>query len=122
MPESQLKACWNLASVYFFSYPFPSALSSLLLFLFFLYFGYAAQPVDSSVPRPGVEPAPLHRLRSLNHWTVSEVPELPALKPALPALSKLGPACATLSAQGAFPSCPVCRVGGPLAELPSNSS
>lgn len=44
----------------------------------------------------GSNPRPLHRLRSLNHWTVSEVPELPALKPALPALSKLGPARATL--------------------------
>lgn len=65
---------------------------------------------------------PLHRLRRLNHWTVSGVPELPALKPTLPAPSKLGPARAPLSAWGAFPSCPVCEVGGPLAELPSNTS
>ena len=108
LPESGFYLLFQL------SLPFCSELSALTYFYFFPFFGHASQPVDSSAPRPGVEPTPpASAAWSLNHWTASEVPELPAVKPTSPALSKLGPARATLSAQSTFPLCPACRVAAP---------
>lgn len=114
--KSQLKAFRNLASVYFFSYLFPSALSSLLLFIFifFLFLAMHHSLWTLQFPDLGSNPMPpASAAWSFNHWTASEVPEPPAVKPTLPALSKLGPARATLSAQSTFPLCPACRVAAP---------
>ena len=65
--KSQLKAFRNLASIYFFSYPFPSALSSLLLFIFIFFLFLTMHHSLWTLQFPDLEsnPRPLHRLRGV---------------------------------------------------------
>ena len=122
--NSQLKAFRNLASVYFFSYLFPSALSSLLLFIFifFLFLAMHHSLWTLQFPDLGSNPCPLHQLRGvLTTGLPAKSLNFLLLNPPRP-LSQSWALHVLLSRPEHLPIVPRLQGSGPLAELSSNSS